>query len=102
MSYFGDLAYETDVWLSVLTGGTRDTTVSLRVAKACQAGGHTACLLCAWLSISVEKNHCQNVLADTTTKPGGVVRATLQFAIALLVIWAAVHFGIVDLMRKVF
>lgn len=87
MTYWSNIAYELDVLLSVITGGPRDTTVSLRVAKAAQAYGnkglHPSCLLCKWLSLTVETDHCANVLADKATKPGGIIRAAAQFALVL-------------------
>lgn len=90
MSYIDRLAYETDVWLSVATGGPEDESVSLRTAKAAQAARHwwaPSCILCAWLSLTVEHDHCARQIAGDTTKPGGAVRAGIQFALALVVIW---------------
>lgn len=93
MNYLDRLAYESDVWLSVASGGPVDETVSLRAARAAQAARAAgrrlapSCILCAWLSLTVEHDHCARQIAGDTTKPGGAVRAGIQFALALVVIW---------------
>lgn len=103
MSYLGDLGYETDVWLNVLTAGSRDQTVSLRTAKAAASfnfqGLHASCLLCRWLSLTVERDHCQKTLAGQTTRPTAGLRAAIEFAIVLAAIWAAIHFGLWSLLK---
>lgn len=103
MSYLGDLGYEADVLLNVATGGTRDETVSLRTAKAASRwnfqGLHASCLLCRWLSLTVERDHCQKTLAGQTTRPTAGLRAAIEFTIVLVAIWAALHFGLWGLIR---
>lgn len=87
MSYLNNVGYEADVFLSVLTGGERDTTVSLRAAKEAQKhnfrGLWPSCLLCRWLSLTVERGHCQNTLANMPTKPAAAIRAAAMFAVVL-------------------
>lgn len=91
-SYIDRLAYETDVWLSVATGGPEDETVSLRTARAAANGGRLACLFCRWLSLTVERDHCTKQLRGTVTKPAGAVRAAVQFALAIGMIVLFWHF----------
>lgn len=80
MNYFRNLFFEIDVLLNVLTGGNRNETVSIRIAKAAAAGGFKARLLCWLLSVLVERNHCTKALSSQPTKPLAAIRAALTFA----------------------
>lgn len=92
MEYFDNVATETDVWLSVATGGPPGETISLRAARAA-ATKHApmACLLCKWLSLTVETDHCQKQLAGTASKPAAALRAGLQLAAVIGGLWVLMH-----------
>jgi hypothetical protein len=82
MAYLRRLGIETDVWLSVLTGGPGGMTISLRVARARLAGSRPACIVCQALSRLVEKDHCAKQLAGQSATPDAALRAGLCIALA--------------------
>lgn len=87
--YLKALGIETDVWLSVATGGERGQTISLRVARAEADGSRPACWVCAYLSRMVEKDHCRKQRAGIAISPHAALLAGLQLGLAMVLVWAA-------------
>lgn len=85
-TYLRNLFISTDMWLSALTGGDPDQTISQRVAIAAANGSRPACMVCWWLSKTVEEDHCEKTLADGSTKPHAALLAGLQIAAAFTVL----------------
>lgn len=82
IAYLRRLGVETDVWLSVLTGGPAGETISLRVARARLNGSRPACLVCQVLSRLVERGHCAKQLNGKATAPDATLRAGIAIAVA--------------------
>ncbi len=64
-------ARDIDVSISVATGGTPGQTLSTRAALGQQRGAWGWCLVCAFLSLVVQKDHCR-VILDPNAPPSPV------------------------------
>lgn len=59
-------------WLNVFLnvtflGGRPQETISVHAARARQEGARWGCVLCRWLSRTVERDHCDIVLDSGST-----------------------------------
>ncbi len=94
-SYAGRCGEELDRLLNVaLLDGSVGETVSHHAATAEKAGKRWACLLCAWLSRTVEKDHCAKTLAGESISPRAGVLAGLQLLAVALALSGAAWFAI--------
>lgn len=100
-NYLDRVVYQLDCLINAVTGGLEDQPVSLRAALAQQSekrAGHfgPGCVLCRWLSISVEKNHCAKQLKGEATVRWAAVAAGFQLIVLaflifyLPVLWALI------------
>lgn len=81
-SYIRRLALALDRFLNVLLlGGTSEQTVSISAAIARRDGKAWGCILCRWLSWTVERGHCEKALNDIDTEPAAGIRAFVQLII---------------------
>lgn len=83
-------ARDADVTYSVLLGGKVGQTLSMRAALGARDGKRGWCVLCALLSVLVQRDHCR-VTLDGGPMPWMVyVRAAICFVAATaLVLWGA-------------
>ena len=58
-----------DEWLSVLTGGALNSTISLRAALAREQGSRAGCVLCRLLDV-FQRDHCGIVLRKSRGQEG--------------------------------
>lgn len=84
--YLENCGYEFDVAVNVLTGGERDETVSLRVAKEQRAEQQRGvfgfgCIFCKFLDITVQKNHCALQFVNQPSTPLTYIRAGVAFSV---------------------
>jgi hypothetical protein len=85
-AYLRSLFLSTDMWLSALTGGDSDQTISQRVAIAAANGSRPACMVCWWLSKTVEEDHCEKTLSETSTTPHAALLSAVQITTAFTVL----------------
>lgn len=97
-TYFRNLGIETDVWLSVLTGGALGETISARVARGAANKSKAAQAVCWWLSLTVERDHCAKQGDGSATVPHAALLAAIQIVVAFalvvylpLMIWRLVR-----------
>lgn len=77
-NYVERVGMELDEFENVVADGKPGETISLRVARGQAAGKWFPCLFCAWLSLTVEKDHCPKTLAGQNTSTAGAIRAGIQ------------------------
>ena len=88
MSLFGyadRVGYQADCLLNAVIGGPEDQSVSLRAALARKRGARWGCVLCQWLSWTVERHHCTKQLEGRATCRWGAVLAGIQIGGVLVV-----------------
>jgi hypothetical protein len=92
-SYLLGVGMAEDETLDAVTGGPPNETFSMRWAKARAAGSRMGCIICAALSVLVQRNHCAKQLAGHGMSGWEYLRAFLCITIALaaplaLIWWA--------------
>lgn len=58
LRYCRNVLFELDEFVSTLTGGQKNETISFRVARAKLNGSKFGCVFCKFLDV-FEKDHCQ-------------------------------------------
>ncbi len=83
-------ARDADVTYSVLLGGRVGQTLSMRAALGARDGKPGWCVLCALLSVLVQRRHCEVTLDGGPMGWTVYVRAAICFAAATaVVVWGA-------------
>lgn len=72
------------------SNGSPDETISIHAAHE-RKDKLWACVMCKWLGLTVEKNHCDKVLTGEPTAPAAGLRALLQL-VAVATVIAGVWF----------
>lgn len=95
MSYLRKVGVALDEFLNVLVlDGNVGDTISLHAAQQADNKKEWACLLCKWLSLTVEKNHCEKTLANEPTKAAAAIKAGLQLLAVASVLGACYEYGL--------
>ncbi len=86
-----------DEFLCALLGGPENTPISLVAAQADRQehrDGRTGwgCIVCRWLSLTVERYHCAKQLNGIATQRWAALRAGLQLAALFAVLFYGVPF----------
>lgn len=69
----------------VLFDGDVGDTISDHSAKAQAAGKTWGCIVCRWLSLTVQKDHCKETLAgQPISQSGGILAGTQLLALFLI------------------
>ena len=93
MSYIRNVGISLDRFLNALLFfGLADQTVSYHAATEQAKGKRWACILCKWLSWTVETNHCTRTLTGENTKEFASIKALIQLIIVVAIIDQIVNF----------
>jgi hypothetical protein len=85
-SYVWRCGEELDRFLNVtLLGGMVGETISTHSAREASSR-RWACVMCRWLSFSVEKDHCAKTLAGQSISPRGGLKAGVQLLALFLAV----------------
>lgn len=90
MSYFWNCGEALDQFLNVvLLDGDVGETISMHAAKSAEVPKVWACVLCRWLSWTVETNHCDKTLGNAAiSRRGGLLAGMQLFAVFLALTFA--------------
>lgn len=81
-AYLTNLGEGLDRFLNtVLLAGRFDQTISHHAATAQASGRVWGCLLCRWLSLTVERDHCPKTLADEAVSTAAGLKALAQLVL---------------------
>jgi len=86
-NYLRNVGLALDRFLNAVTGGDSNETVSLRAATRATTPPPKkwACVLCKWLSLTVERDHCAKTLdPNAETKNAACIKALVQM---IVVVW---------------
>lgn len=90
-AYLSNFGEALDRLLNTLIGGSYQQTVSQHAAIAEDKHERWACWLCAWLSATVQRNHCALTLAGAPISDLSRVKAFGQLlAVAVVIVGALV------------
>ena len=89
MNYLRNTGLALDRFLNcLLLAGDPADTVSVHAAHEQANGRRWACVLCKWLSMTVERDHCTKTLADDVpTKTAASVRGLAQMILVVVVLY---------------
>ena len=95
--YLDRCGYQLDCFLNALFGGAEDTPISLAAARARlteqrQGRFGWGCVMCRWLSWTVERHHCARQIEGRPVVRWGAVVAGLQLAALFGVLFYGVPF----------
>ena len=76
---------------TILLNGDPHVTISEHAADAQRDGERWGCWLCEWLSATVEKNHCANMLSGKAITRLGALRAVVQLLSVAIVLDGAIR-----------
>lgn len=86
--YLRNIGISLDRFLNALLfAGSPDDTVSVHAANSQAQGRRWACILCRWLSWTVETNHCKKTLEDAPTKTAASLKALFQLLIVSVLVY---------------
>ena len=90
MEYVRNVIIGLDRFLNcLLFAGIPDQTISFHAARKAEDGKAWACILCRWLSATVEKDHCKKTLSDQQTQTSAGLRALFQMVAVSAIIYYA-------------
>ena len=90
MTYLTRVFEGLDRWLNVLLlDGTLDQTISEHAATAERTGRAWGCILCRWLSATVEHDHCARALSSAANTPRAGLLGALQIAVVFIALTGA-------------
>jgi hypothetical protein len=87
MTYITRVFEGLDRWLNVLLlDGALDQTISQHAASASQSGRVWGCVVCRWLSATVERDHCALTLSSAANTPRAGLLGALQLSVLFAVL----------------
>ena len=93
---YGDRAgFMLDQFLCALFGGPENTSISLQAARARLRGERWGCVMCRFLSWTVERHHCRKQLHGIAVQRWAALRAGLMLA----ALFGVVFYGLPALVR---
>ena len=93
----GDRAgYMLDCFLCALFGGPENTPISLEAARAKDRGARWGCIMCRFLSWTVERHHCAKQLHGIAVQRWAALRAGLMLA----ALFGVVFYGLPAIVRS--
>lgn len=99
-NYLDRIGFQLDCLLYAILGGPEDTPISLGAARARvieqqQRRLGWGCILCRWLSWTVERHHCARQLEGRPVVRWGALLAGLQLAMVAFLLGAGFYWGLI-------
>jgi hypothetical protein len=99
-AYLSNVGEGLDHFLNALLFfGSYKETISKHSARE-QDKKAWACVMCGWLGLTVEKDHCTKTLADETMSPRAGLLALIQLMALGTVVFAAYYWGLFALLKS--
>jgi hypothetical protein len=93
--------YALDMLLCAILTGRKATTLSMASAQGESKKILAACIFCDFLSLWVQKNHCQKTLAGIPMGENNELRAGLGLLLLAALIWTVAEAAIHDFISVV-